>query len=307
MTKTLKNLAFVVPLILLLGCNQQQNTPLPPTASTVVIPDATPPAPDAPTAPPSKENVAFQDCFNASKDTKTVNANEQGLRTVQELVRCSESYLDEFPDGLQAGDAERLRHKSIVASMKILRAIEAQNKSANPENAGDVQKLLLSRKNIKMIQADNARYIDRTFQYHTIKSFWQLFQNLKDSGIQMDNAMERLNQANISRKRSGIWELSVDRSYDNGQFIVVRDISKRDPEFVVAGFGGFTPHVQISDTELYERGWFSEDCTFKISAEGRTLSYPCIDYLSGKANEEVVREMGKILAEAMRKKGSTEN
>ncbi|WP_428828033.1 hypothetical protein ACLIKD_08915 [Azonexus sp. IMCC34842] len=299
-----KPLAPFALILILLGCDQQQDQQLASTEKSNSPPftretdqGARNPAAHA----LSMEAIAFKECAKTTDD-RALNRDEDGLRVAQEFMNCSENYLEKFPDGPHAEELEKLRYNAIVASKTILQALEEGDKLATSGSLNDMQQRLVSRESVKKLAVTNAQFINRAFQYQTIKSFHQLYLSLKAAGIKMESALEALNQANLSRKRSGVWEIYLSRSYDEGRFIVVGEFGSHDPEFVVAGLGVVSPHVEIIDTELEKRGWFSETCSVKIQEFGRSLTYPCTNYLAGNANENLVSEISKGLASAMKEK-----
>ena len=124
----------------------------------------------------------------------------------------------------------------------------------------------------------------------------------------MESSIPAFNAANLSRKRSGVWELNLDGSYDDGNFIVVSEFGRKDPMFGVAGYGGFAPVVSISDAEqISTKGWYGRSCRVQITVANKSFTYGCDDYLSRKALGKVLKDMRGALEDAIVKKASDRN
>lgn len=261
---------------------------------------------------PSRDEIAFQPCIElASKGASAgLAVSELGLQEAHRMVDCSETYLGNFPDGERVRDAGRLRVKALKAAMEILQALEQQIEAGTQAATGaDAQAQLMTRENVKKLAVDNGRYLNRAINDQTIDAFRVLFSELKASGIKMANAQEALNAANLSRRRNGIWELTQDRSFDNGEFIVIGEslAGRRDANFAIAGYGSVWSTTQIRDTDFDSKGRFGSGCTVAVSAIGDSASYPCMDYLAGKANASVISTTKKQLLDDMRKKAASDS
>jgi hypothetical protein len=285
-------------LVALAACKPRQETPPSGHVETPAA-AATPLATRAAAGAGPVAEDAFAPCLEAAVKTKSVDDTEDGLRAVQFLMTCSEKYLASHPSGEHGEDALRLWYKGIVASNEILRIIEARE-SAETQDPAEAQRRLIDRASVQRLAKENGYIINRAFQYHTIQTLLVLCEDMKASGIKMESAVPWFNQANLSRKRTGVWELAMEGSYDDGNFVVVRELGHKDAYFSVAGFGVFGPNIAVSDSDqIDEKGWYGPDCKVKVTAENTTFNYGCDAYLSRQVIGQMVKDMRKALDDAM--------
>jgi hypothetical protein len=303
MKHTLIHAAACACLVTLSACKPKPEVP--PTDSSVETPAAA--AALVASSPrlasaPAQGADAFASCLEAAAKTKSVDDTENGLQAVQFLMTCSENYLSSYPSGAHGEDALRLWHKGIAASNEILRGIEGRMAGVTQDPA-EVQQRMVSRENIQRLAKANGYMINRAFQYYTIQTLLVLYEGMKASGIKMESAVPWFNQMNLSRKNTGVWELAMDGSYDEGNFIVVREFGRKDPLFNVAGFGVYAPNVAVTDADQIDtRGWYGPACKVKVTAENESFNYGCDAFLSGQVIDQMVKDLRKGLEDAMVRK-----
>jgi hypothetical protein len=281
--------------LILVACKPSTDTPvLPAPTSQVASMGASSSA-----GAQSRAADEFGPCLEAAESTTSVTDDEARLRSVQFLMACSESYVEKNPNGPHADDALRIWYKGIAVSNEILPNLETRaHKVAQDPTAAQQQ--LVSQADTRRLAEENGHLLNRAFQHHTIQAVLALYEELKASGIKMESSVPTFNAANLSRKRTGVWELTLNGSYDEGNFIVVSELGRKDPMFSVAGFGSFAPVVTISDEDqIASRGWYGRGCTVKVTAIDRTFSYRCDDYLSGTATKRMLLDMRRSLEEAL--------
>lgn len=244
----------------------------------------------------------FAPCLEAAAKTKTVSDTVEGLPAVQYLMTCSENYLGFNPNGESRDDALRLWYKGIAASNEILQSIE-KRQSAETQNPAEAQRQLVDRETLQRLVRENGYIINRAFQYRTVQAVRTLYESMKDAGIKMDSAVPWLNQTNLSRRTTGVWEVTVDSSYDDGNFLVVREMGHKDPFFNIAGYGVYGRNVAITDADQVDaKGWYGPACKVKVNVEEESFNYGCDAYLSGQVTDQVSKELRKALERAMVRK-----
>lgn len=248
------------------------------------------------------ETQEFNKCAQAYKSTGAIHPGEEGLNLTHALVDCAENYLASFPQGPHVKEIEQLRFYSIYGGMQILRELDQNKTATESTSVGDVQQKLISRKNIEEMRGEHVNAINRALDDMNIKIAWQLFNNLKSSGISMEDVDGTLNPSNAQRRNTGVWEITVDDSYDANRFVVLREWGERYPWFVLSGFGLVNPHIKLDDDGFEKRGWFTSSCNVRVFLESKSFEHNCADYLSGKASTLVLDEITKTLTDAMREK-----
>lgn len=251
---------------------------------------------------PFEQADPFAPCLEAAAKSKTVSDTVEGLQAVQYLMTCSENYLGSNPNGESRDDALRLWYKGIAASNEILRGIEKRG-SADTQNPAEAQQQLVERETLQRLVRENGYIINRAFQYRTVQVARALYERMRDAGIKMNSAVPWLNQTNLSRRTTGVWEVSVDSSYDDGNFLVVREMGHKDPFFNIAGYGVYGPNVAITDSDQVDtKGWYGPTCSVKVSVEEKSFKYGCDAYLSGQVSDQVGKDLRKALEDAMVRK-----
>lgn len=248
------------------------------------------------------EEQEFNRCDQAYKSAGKIQPGVDGLSLTRTLVDCAENYLASFPQGAHVADIEQLHYYSIYAGMQILKELDQNETTAESTNVVDVQQKLISRKNIEKMRGEHVNAVHRALNDINIKIARRLYNNLKSSGISMEDITETLNESNVQRRNTGIWEISVENVYDANKFVVLREWDERYPWFVVSGFGLVNPHIKLDDDGFEKRGWFSNNCVVHVFSESKSFEHQCSDYLSGKASFVVLDEITKTFTDAMRGK-----
>lgn len=191
------------------------------------------------------------------------------------------------------------RHRHLE---QILRNIEGRELDET-QDPSKTQRRLIERDAIQRLDKENGHIINRAFQHRTIQTWLILYEQLNSSGIMMEIAVPWFNQANLSRRLTGVWELTMDGSYDDGNFIVVREFGQKDAYFNLTGFSVFGPNVALSDDDqIGTQDWYGPECTIKVIAGDKTFNYGCDAYLSRQSIDQIVRDMRGALNDANVKK-----
>lgn len=251
-------------------------------------------------------DAAFKSCGQLGQSTKVVVVDLDGLHRAQEMIGCSESYLQEYPEGKNVEEAEQLRYNAAVASMGILNQLEkdASTPAGSGDTAASAQAKLVSREQVTKSAVQNSYLIRRAVHYQTVRIFREVFQQLSAEGFKMGNAEAWQQAANERYKSQGIWELPVLAKYSNGAFVSVTQTIDRAaaPLFLVEGYGPVEPVTMIRDENFDSSGVFGDKCDVSVSSDEASFSVPCGEYLSGERAFELVKRVKSGIEESVKAK-----
>lgn len=144
----------------------------------------------------------------------------------------------------------------------------------------------------KQVDAINAKLKDRV-----IYQFYKVYEESKKSGVNIVDPTAKIEEINRARRSSGVWDINVGESYDNGHFIVITDYLAgiKDPAFVMSGYGLLSASGTIEDNEFASNGHFSNNCRYTISIGGDVKDYDCAQYFSGGLDKMVIQDMKVML------------
>ncbi len=226
------------------------------------------------------------------------------IRQLHSTLRCVENILDTRKETLLWLLAYQIRWKTLDVVMMMTKRMNADNQAAGAagEDMAKAQALLIEREQMKKLSEDTMYYAIRATQELNISTAHMLYRDLKSSGMQMADPMVEVNASNLTSRRTGVWETTIDDRRDGGEFLIVRWVTEKEPMFSLSGYGSVRPGIRIEDPAFDETGVFSDNCSINITLADGRLTYKCQDYVKGETTDKIVAEMKKLVQTAMSKR-----
>lgn len=289
----------VASLALLIACGEKNTDAPSPVAQTTAAP--TPPTP----SPEEKEKETLAGC--TARTISIAPPSIEALEGLQGQMRCIENFLDNNKNTSHWQKAYADRAKAMEDSMALINALSGPPTGNGDGDMASAQRMLMDREKFKKLKLENYYFVKRAIEEITISIHHALFQELRESGMQMGNPQQKIEESNRMAKQTGVWGSSIDESREGGQFIVTRWVSDKSPMFVIEGYGTTSVIIKIEDRYFDDNGAFSEQCKVYLGVTQKRLSYDCHQYLSGTMGREVIDAMKELIKEDMALNASRAN
>jgi hypothetical protein len=163
---------------------------------------------------------------------------DNGLETMQEIARCTTDYLRTYPYGAGVANAYAARAGAIVASSQILQHLDAaapplalpiRSRRSGASSPSKTWSALPPATPSWCGAPSMTSYPDRGRQYR----------DLAGAGLELKEATRELERLNPVRRNTGVWTINLERSYEDGYFLIVAEplVGTREPMIHIAGLG----------------------------------------------------------------------
>lgn len=148
------------------------------------------------------------------------------------------------------------------------------------------QNQILDKQKAEREKQDGLRRLKNETQERLIALHYELFKLAKKSEIKLQSTVGDVNSINVSRRRTGVWELTATQR-DNNYFVILSEWADRVSGFSPVGYGLVIARGYIRDRNFEEQGYFSQDCKYEIFIGNASRKYNCKDFVDGKIDQQV--------------------
>jgi hypothetical protein len=144
----------------------------------------------------------------------------------------------------------------------------------------------------------------RQLQSRLVELFRSVYFDATRAGVRVGDPTSSVNEINVARKRSGVWEVLPQRAGSDPNFITLNEMGSVSPAFFVEGVGLVVAEGIVRDEAFADGSPFSPSCKYQILVGSATVGhFPCADFLQGNSDGDVFRAMQSALVEQIKKAG----
>ncbi|MBX3609171.1 MAG: hypothetical protein KF871_04680 [Hydrogenophaga sp.] len=133
-----------------------------------------------------------------------------------------------------------------------------------------------------------------------------VYQSLKGRGLTMGSAATAIESANVSRRQVGVFALDFDQVFEDGKFVVARDVLNTVPYFEIDGFGlvGAQLAVGSDPSGSGDDGVFGANCLVRVRVLDSEFPAPCAAYVAGQGVDGMSDSIVDSISKAVMRRAS---
>ncbi|WOL28227.1 hypothetical protein [Pseudomonas fragi] len=129
--------------------------------------------------------------------------------------------------------------------------------------------------------------------------FYQYYQRVKASGLNLINAQEEVRKLNERRRSTGgCCDILLMGNKENGNYVITTD---KEGIFAIDGYGLQSVSGNILDEQYNQTGVISPQCIYEVSISYKnSRTYKCSNVLARTIDSKIVDDMIEMLPVAMK-------
>lgn len=132
-------------------------------------------------------------------------------------------------------------------------------------------------------------------QRRVIAALYAVFEDAKKSGLKLADPQPLINAANVGRRNTGVWALTVEPYGTDPRFVVTRDLTTPQGMFALEGVGWISASSYVRDPGFESTGQFAEGCMYEVFVGNRSVKFPCMAFLEGKHDKDLIVAMREMV------------
>jgi hypothetical protein len=142
--------------------------------------------------------------------------------------------------------------------------------------------------------------VEEELQSRTAQYAVALYHSAKAAGIRMAPVEPAINEMNIGRRNSGVWDLTISEQLDGPYLVNVNDFGSVTPTFNVEGKGLYEVTGYLRDPQFEQTGKFSGDCKYQLYIGQQSKLYSCGPYLNGQLSQKIMQDLKEMFVASIK-------